>query len=136
MNYNIFKNRFYCDSSSKVLSSLKQICRCFFFTVFVSLMPITLILTTNKEIILWVFLLLSSPFFAITMIVIFVGIPFILDDKRLIKETEDIRKKLLMDELPVDVDLADYFKQREIDLLEAETKGNIDLMKKQYLRGE
>ena len=136
MNYNIFKNRFYCDSSSKVLSSLKQICRCFFFTVFVSLMPITLILTTNKEIILWVFLLFSSPFFAITMIVIFVGIPFILDDKCLIKETEDIRKKLLMDELPVDVDLADYFKQREIDLLEAETKGNIDLMKKQYLRGE
>ena len=39
-------------------------------------------------------------------------------------EQEGIKEKLLIEELPVDVDLADYFKQR-----------NIDLMKKQYLRG-
>lgn len=50
-------------------------------------------------------------------------------------EQEGIKEKLLLEELPVDVDLADYFKQREIDLLEAEVKRNIDLMKKQYLRG-
>ena len=57
-------------------------------------------------------------------------------DVILIEQTEKIREELLIDELPVDVDLADYFKQREIDLVEAETKGDIDLMKKVYLKGK
>lgn len=42
-----------------------------------------------------------------------------------------IKDKLFIEELPVDVDLADYFKQREIDLVEMK---DVNLMKKQYLK--
>ena len=52
------------------------------------------------------------------------------------KDIEKIKNKLFIEELPTNVDLAEFFKQREIDLLEAESKCNIDLMKKQYLKGK
>ena len=52
------------------------------------------------------------------------------------KDIEKIKSKLYIEELPTNVDLAEFFKQREIDLLEAESKCNIDLMKKQYLKGK
>lgn len=52
------------------------------------------------------------------------------------KNIEKIKSKLYIEELPTNVDLAEFFKQREIDLLEAEVKGNFDLMKKQYLKGK
>lgn len=52
----------------------------------------------------------------------------------LIRQTENIREKLLIEELPTNVDLAYYFKEREIELLEAEVNGDIDLMKAKYLR--
>ena len=48
------------------------------------------------------------------------------------KDIDKIKERLLIDELPIGVDLADYFKQREIDLLEMK---DVDLMKKQYLKG-
>lgn len=68
------------------------------------------------------------------MIFIFLSISRILEDKKTLKDTKEIRDKLFISELPVGVDLADYFKQREIELLETESKGNIDLMKAKYLR--
>lgn len=52
------------------------------------------------------------------------------------KDIDKIKSKLCIDELPTNVDLAEYFKQREIDLLEAEINGNIDLMKMKYLKGD
>lgn len=63
------------------------------------------------------------------------SLPLILKDKNTLKKTENIRNRLFIDELPVDVDLADYFKQREIELLESETNNNYDLLKDVYLRG-
>lgn len=47
------------------------------------------------------------------------------------RDIEKIKDKLFIEELPVDVDLADYFKQREIDLVEMK---DVNLMKKQYLK--
>ena len=47
------------------------------------------------------------------------------------KDIEKIKNKLFIEELPIDVDLADYFKQREIDLVEMK---DVNLMKKQYLK--
>lgn len=47
------------------------------------------------------------------------------------RDIEKIKDKLFIEELPVEVDLADYFKQREIDLVEMK---DVNLMKKQYLK--
>lgn len=47
------------------------------------------------------------------------------------KDIDKIKDKLFIEELPVEVDLADYFKQREIDLVEMK---DVNLMKKQYLK--
>lgn len=50
-------------------------------------------------------------------------------------EIEKIKEKLFIEELPNEIDLAYYFKEREIELLEAEVNGDIDLMKLKYLKG-
>ena len=90
----------------------------------------------DKQIILILFFLIIFILIISTLCLLLeLSIEFI-GDFVLIKKTERIRERLLIDELPTDVDLADYFKQREIEFLEAETNGNFDLLKSMYLRNE
>lgn len=93
-------------------------------------------LNLDKQIILILFFLIIFILIISTLCLLLeLSIEFI-GDFVLIKKTETIRERLLIDELPTDVDLADYFKQREIEFLEAETNGNFDLLKSMYLRDE
>lgn len=132
MNYNEFKDEVFYDEFSKMRRDLKLtymllVCGCIYFF----LGNFGDIGKADTILVIFAFLLMVIT---ITAFCFLSSLPLILKDKNTLKKTENIRNRLFIDELPVDVDLADYFKQREIDLLEAESKGNIDLMKKQYLR--
>ena len=58
---------------------------------------------------------------------------WIINDVTLIFQTREIREKLFIKKLPTGIDLAKYFKKKEIDLVEMK---DIDLMKNLYLKGK
>lgn len=133
MNYNEFKDEVFYNEFSEMIKKLKIIytglvCGCiyFFLSNFGDIGKADAILS------IFTFLLVGI---IISAFCFFFSLPLILKDRNTLKKTENIRNRLFIDELPVDVDLADYFKQREIELLEAETNNNYDLLKDVYLRG-
>lgn len=81
----------------------------------------------------WFFIALGG-FVILLFPTIVTGIPLFLYlyNLKILKDTEQIRKKLLLDKLPKTNDLGSYFEQREKKLLEPE---NFDLfMKERYLK--
>lgn len=93
-------------------------------------------LNLDKQYILILVFLITSMLFIFTLHLLFEFSAELIRDFILIKKTETIRERLLIDELPTNIDLFDYFKQREIELLESEVKGDFDLLKSMYLRDE
>lgn len=83
--------------------------------------------------------ILSSAFLFLTFIVSVLTIDHIKDtywlinDMILIFQTREIREKLFINKLPTGVDLAKFFKKKEIDLVEMK---DMDLMKNVYLKGK
>lgn len=58
------------------------------------------------------------------------------NNKRIIKETKDIREKLLITRVPYEVDLEDFFRGREKELKNGKTD-NLERLKEVYLdKGE
>lgn len=115
----------------------------------ISVIMMGILIFLSLEIIkMWIFdfvpvLVITTPFIIFVYILSFSILSslskityFLIGNIILNRQTETIRKRLLINELPFDVDLADYFKQREIELLESEVKGDFDLLKSMYLRDE
>lgn len=142
MDYNKFKGEKYKETMNKICLPLLIFANIFFAILipFLICVDFKWIICIKDKRIDFIFLLGSLIMFLLNIFIflasrdVYKATFSLVKDFILIRQTENIREKLLIEKLPVNVDLSDYFKQREIDLVEADTNGNYDLLKSLYLK--